>query len=398
LATDWFQNAIIYQVLIDRFAGLASADRLQPEFLGGNLRAIMKKFPYLENLGINTLWLSPFCKTSSYHGYHVTDFLRVESRFGTTDDLKELMECAHASGIRVIADFVPNHCSDKHPFFQDARKNRLSRYYKWFLFDRWPDHYRCFLDVRELPKLNLDCPEARDYIIGAARRWLSLGLDGFRLDHVIGPKHSFWKCFRAEIKKDYPEAVLIGEAWLEGINRHHLKTIHLKNKYLRWLFGVSQESIQREYYGELDGVLDFRFQHMVRTHIAHGPGAVSADVLQKTLEQRLPGYPKDYFPTTFLDNHDMNRFLYECRNDKEKLKAAARLQFSLNQPPIIYYGTEVGMTHELPVRIDRPHSDLQARQPMIWDRPDMELFAFYKDLIKRRKERTIRRTAEAGDI
>ena len=77
--TDWFQNAIIYQLLIDRFAGVASEDRLRPEFLGGNLRAIAEKLPYLEDLGINTLWLSPFCKTSAYHGYHVTDFLTIES-------------------------------------------------------------------------------------------------------------------------------------------------------------------------------------------------------------------------------------------------------------------------------------------------------------------------------
>jgi cyclomaltodextrinase len=390
MATDWFQTAIVYQVLIDRFAGLASADRLQPEFLGGNLCALTEKLPYLETLGINTLWLSPFCETNAYHGYHVTDFYKIEPRFGTLDDLKRLIECAHASGIRVIADFVPNHCSDRHPFFLDAQKNRRSRYRNWFLFTEWPDRYLCFLDIKQLPKLNLDCPEARDHIIGAAKQWLSLGLDGFRLDHVIGPGHSFWRCFRAELKKDHAEAVLIGEAWLEGINRHHLKTIHVKNRYFRWLLGVSQESIQREYYGELDGVLDFRFRSMVRDHIAWGPGDFSADMLQKRLGQRLSKYPKDYFLATFLDNHDMNRFLYECGNDMEKLKAAASLQFSLSQPPIIYYGTEVGMTHEHPVRIDHPHSDLQARQPMVWDKPDMELFAFYQELIDWRKQRTTR--------
>jgi glycosidase len=397
-SSGWFRNAIIYHILIDRFAGLAYPDRLRPEFLGGNLRAVAAKLPYLENLGINTLWLSPFYETGAYHGYHVTDFLKVEPRFGTADDLKRLMECSHAAGIRVIADFVPNHCSVRHPFFQDAQKNRQSAYYHWFLFSRWPDRYLCFLDVKELPKLNLDHPEARDHIIGAARQWLSLGLDGFRLDHVIGPRHSFWKRFRAEIKKDYPGAVLIGEAWLEGIQRHHLKTIHVRNKYLRWLFGVSQESVQREYYSELDGVLDFRFQGMVRSHIAWGQGPVSADALQKRLEQRLSGYPGDYFLATFLDNHDMNRFLHECRNDTERLKAAARLQFSLNQPPVIYYGTEAGMNHALPVRIDRPHSDLQARQPMIWDKPDMELFTFYRELIRERMERTARLPAGACDM
>jgi len=384
--TDWFQNAIIYHLLIDRFAGVISEDRLRPEFMGGNLRAIAEKLPYLEDLGINTLWLSPFCETSAYHGYHVTDFLNIEPRFGTLDDLRNLISSAHRSGMRIIADFVPNHCSHRHPFFQEARKDRQSRYVNWFLFDKWPDDYLCFLNVKELPKLNLDYPETREHIVDAAQYWLSLGLDGFRLDHAIGPAHSFWKCFRREIKKDYPEAVLIGEAWLEGITWRHLKTLQIKHKYLRWMFGVSQEGIQREYYGELDGVLDFRFRNMVCSRVAHGRGTAPDKKLQQILRQRLGTYPKDYFLPTFLDNHDMNRFLYECRNETEKLKAAARLQFSLNQPPIIYYGTEVGMTHELPVGIGGMHSDLQARQPMIWNRPDCELLAFYKQLIRERKE------------
>lgn len=383
-STDWFQNAIVYHVLIDRFAGLRSAEPLRPEFLGGTLRAITEKLPYLEELGIDTLWLSPFCKTSAYHGYHVTDFFEVEPRFGTRDDLRKLIDSGHTAGIRIIADFVPNHCGRSHPFFQEAIRDRRSRYFSWFTFTRWPDGYLCFLDVKELPKLNLSCPAARDHIVGAAKHWLSLGLDGFRLDHVIGPSHDFWRFFRREIKRDYPSSVLIGEAWLEGIDRCHLKTLHIRNKYLRWIFGVSQEGIQREYYGELDGVLDFRFRNLVRTHVAHGTGEGPA--LIDILRRRLATYPKGYFLPTFLDNHDMNRILYECRNDRERLKAAARLQFSLDQPAVIYYGTEVGMTHEYPVAVGRPHSDLQARQPMPWNGQDKELFAFYRELIRQKKE------------
>ncbi|MHB8770999.1 MAG: alpha-amylase family glycosyl hydrolase [Syntrophales bacterium] len=381
-STDWFRNAIIYHLLIDRFAGYSSPEGLRAEFLGGNLPALAEKLPYLEELGINTLWLSPFCKTSAYHGYHVTDFFQVEPRFGTPDDLKRLIARAHAADIRVITDFVPNHCSRSHPFFQEAQQNRHSRYFSWFLFTGWPDRYLCFLDVPELPKLNLDYPEARDHIVSAAKKWFSFGLDGFRLDHVIGPTHAFWKHFRAEIRRDYPAAVLIGEAWLEGINRRHFTTLRIKNRCLRRLFGVSQEAIQKEYIGELDGVLDFRFRSLACGRIARG--GKSAGVLEKTLRGRLSQYPAGYHLPTFLDNHDTNRFLYECRNDREKLKAAARLQFSLDQPPIIYYGTEAGMTHLSPVDAGTPHSDLQARQPMSWERQDAELFAFYRELIQRR--------------
>lgn len=382
--TDWFKDAVIYHVLIDRFAGLKSQDWQRPAFLGGNLAALAEKIPYLQELGVEVLWLSPFCRTSAYHGYHVTDFYEVEPRFGTTCDLKALIEEAHGAGIRVIADFVPNHCSRLHPFFLEAQRDEGSPYAGWFTFRRRPDRYLCFLDAGELPKLNLDHPPARDHIIGAARHWLSLGLDGFRLDHVLGPGHAFWRSFRQEIKRDYPEALLIGEAWLAGIRWRHLRTIKIRRKYWRWLFGISQEEIQREYVGELDGVLDF----VVRDHLC---GAVSRREdpagLEGSLKRRSRLYPPGYLLPTFLDNHDTNRFLYECGGDRKLLCAAAELQFSLDQPAVIYYGTEAGMTHERPVSAHVPHSDLQARRPMPWGKRDEGLFTFYQRLIRRKKGR-----------
>lgn len=382
---DWFKNAIVYHILIDRFAGLKSKDWNRPEFLGGNIKGITEKLDYLRELGVNTLWLSPFYKTSAYHGYHVTDFMKVEPRFGRFEDLEELIKAAHSSGIRIIADFVPNHCSKQNPFFLEAVKDKSSKYFNWFIFKKWPHHYLCFLDFRDLPKLNLDYPETRDYIVKAAKYWLSVGFDGFRLDHVIGPKHSFWKYFRKEIKAAYPQAVLIGEAWLEGINFKHLRTLQIKNKFIRWLFGISQDSIQKEYYGELDGILDFRFQELMKTHIAHGRLTGQNEILRSVLERHFARYPQGYFLATFLDNHDMNRFYFECNNDIEKLKAAATLQFQFEQPVIIYYGTEVGMSHDQPVVVNKPHSDLEARQPMAWDYLNAEIFQFYRELIKNRK-------------
>ncbi|MEJ2658325.1 MAG: alpha-amylase family glycosyl hydrolase [Desulfobacterales bacterium] len=382
--TDWFKQAIVYQIMIDRFAGLKSREWNKPEFLGGNIKGITEKLGYLKALGVNTLWLSPFYETSAYHGYHVTDFMKVEPNFGTLEDLEELIKKAHDNGMRIIADFLPNHCSSHHPFFLDAQKDKHSKYFKWFTFNPWPREYLCFLDVKALPKLNLDYPEARDYIINAAKYWLSIGIDGFRLDHVIGPKHSFWKYFTTEIKAAYPRAVLIGEAWFEGIRFDHLKTIHIKNKVMRWLFGVSQDSVQREYYGELDGVLDFRFLELVKIHIAHSRAPGESKNLGAVLKRHFAAYPRDYFLATFLDNHDMNRFLFECSNDVEKLKAAAATQFQFEQPIIIYYGTETGMSHDGSVVINKPYSDLKARQPMNWQNPNIEILNFYKELIKNR--------------
>jgi glycosidase len=308
--SDWFKQAIVYHIVIDRFAGFESGDWKTPGFLGGKLKGITEKLGYLKVLGVNTLWLSPFYETSAYHGYHVTDFMRVEPSFGRREDLEELVKKAGDNGMRIIADFVPNHCSKHHPFFLEAQKNKRSQYFKWFTFTKWPHDYLCFLDVAALPKLNLDHPETRDHIIDAAKYWLSTGIDGFRLDHVMGPKHSFWKYFRKEIKTEFPQAVLIGEAWLEGIKFNHLKTIQLRNKYVRWLFRLSQDSVQKEYYGELDGVLDFRFRELVTMHIARRPAHEQKRGLESALKRHFAGYPADYFLATFLDNHDTSRFLF----------------------------------------------------------------------------------------
>ena len=392
----WFKQAIVYHILIDRFAGFKSGDWNKSEFLGGNLKGITEKLGYLKDLGINTLWLSPFFETSAYHGYHVTDFMKVDPNFGGLEDLEELIKNANENGIRIIADFVPNHCSKHHPFFLEAQNNKSSKYFKWFTFNKWPHDYLCFLDVKELPKLNLDCPETRDYIINAAKYWLSIGIDGFRLDHVMGPKHSFWKYFRKEIKAAFPQTVLIGEAWLEGIRFKHLKTLQIRNKFIRWLFRGSQDSLQKDYCGELDGVLDFRFLELMKINIIRNRDSGLSETLRSALKRHFAGYPRDYFLPTFLDNHDMNRFLFECNNDIEKLKTAATVQFQIEQPVIIYYGTEAGMTHNNPVKVNKPGSDLEARQPMNWQNPNIEVFNFYRELIKNRSRNIKVRFYEIG--
>ena len=382
---EWFKNAIIYHIFIDRFAGFTSTKNWnKPEFLGGNIKGIIKKIPYLKDLGITTIWISPFYKTSAYHGYHITDFFSVDSHFGTENDIKDLIKITHDQNMHIIADFVPNHCSREHPFFKDAQSNRDSKYYDWFYFTNWPEEYLCFLSISEIPKLNLNNFEAKKHIIDAAKHWLSLGFDGYRLDHVLGPSHNFWKEFRSEIKSDYPNAVLIGEAWMMGIKRNELKTIHIHNKLLKWFFGGSASTrLFKEYLGELDGLLDFKFQELIRKYITN-PN-FSKKSYQKNIKKHYSHFPKDYFLPTFLDNHDMDRFLFYCGNDKDKLKNAAQNQFSINQPAIIYYGTEIGLTQEKSMWDIKSHGDLQARRPMNWETQDRELLDFYKKLIKLKK-------------
>ena len=380
---DWFNDSIIYHILIDRFAGFPTKEHWdQPVFLGGTIRGIISKLPYLMDLGVNTLWISPFYKASAYHGYHITDFYQVDPHFGTLEDIKDLLHASHEHNLRIIADFIPNHCSKEHPFFKDAQNDPQSQYKDWFYFTHWPNDYLCFLSVKDIPKLNLDNPATRGHIIDAAKYWLNLGFDGYRLDHVIGPSHEFWREFRKEMKETNSNSVLIGEAWMMGIKRHELQTIQVRNKFLKWLSGASSDPLFREYIGEQDGVLDFKVQELIKKYTTDPK--LSEESLVKLLNQHYSHFPEGYFLPTFLDNHDMDRFLFSCGNDKEKLKAAASIQFSLPQPAIIYYGTETGMTQQKSLWDIPSNGDLQARQPMNWDHQNRDLLQFYKKLIQKR--------------
>lgn len=383
---SWFRDAIVYHLLIDRFAGYdRKIDPEKPVFLGGNLTGIAERISYLVELGINTIWLSPVFATTAYHGYHITDYYTTDKRFGSENDLRKLVELAHQHSIRVILDFVPNHCSRKHPLFQQALRDKKNKYRKWFYFNPFTNNYLSFLHFSDLPKINLDFPDARKHIIGAAKHWITMGIDGFRLDHAIGTSHDFWKAFHKEIKSVNPEAVLIGEAWLEGIGFRNLKTIRIRHKYIRWLLKFKPGDIQAEYMGEFDGVLDFYFRHRITEYIAwkNNPEHFK-NRLRLLMKHHYDRFPDGYYLPSFIDNHDMNRFLFDAGQHRDKLLSALNFQFSLPQPPILYYGTECGMTHYKPVHWDVPYSDIQVRQPMPWDALDYELIDYCKGLIRKR--------------
>jgi cyclomaltodextrinase len=388
-STSWFSDAVIYHIFIDRFAGYdPDKDWQKPEFMGGNLLGIVTKADYLTGLGINTLWISPFYETSAYHGYHITDFFKPEPRFGSIENVRDLLNVFHQRNIRIIADFVPNHCSIRHPFFQAALNDHSSKYRRWFYFNHGNAKYTTFLHFPELPKFNLDNPETRSYVIEAAKYWLSLGFDGLRLDHAIGPSYDFWKNFSAEIRKSFPGAVLIGEAWLDGIRFMHLKTIGIRNKYWRWLRGFKPGDAYCEYKFVLDGVLDFYFRHRITEYIAWKSAPEEfMESLRQGMRDHYNRFAEGFYLPSFIDNHDMNRFMFDAGQNREKLKAALDFQFSLPQPPIIYYGTETSLSHTEAMHMDMPFSDLQARKPMPWNELDHEMIGFAKQLIAERKRR-----------
>lgn len=365
---QWLREAIIYQIFVDRFApgdgGPWNPDQPLDGFWGGTLRGIIDALPYLSHLGVTCLWLTPVFPSPTHHGYDATDYVTVEPRLGTEHDLIALINGAHERGLRVLLDFVANHVSNEHPAFLAAQGDPDAPTRSWFTF-RPDGTYRAFFDVATMPQLDTDDPGARAMLIDAARYWLERGVDGFRLDYANGPSHAFWAAFRQATRAVAPASAMIGEV-------------------------VESAALQRSYEGRLDGTLDFLLLQQIRAFLAFdliGPVA-----FHRFLTRHLAYFPAGFALPSFLDNHDMNRFLWAVRGDLRRLKLAALLQFTLPGPPVIYYGTEVGVSqwHDLqhPDGSRRPE---ESRTPMRWgEEQDEALLAFYQRLIAWRRAHVAR--------
>lgn len=362
---DWVWDAQLYFIFLDRFApspGRSFKDNGTARgFSGGTLRGVIDKLGYIADLGANCLWMTPCFEGTAYHGYHTTDYLKVDPRWGSNQDLIDLTRHAHDLGIRVLLDFVPNHTARHHPFFKAAQSDPTSPYVGWYTFNRWPDDYLMFYNVKDLPKVDLEHAAARQHMLDAAHFWLeAAGVDGFRLDHAAGPSHNFWTDFRRATRTAAPDSFTVGEV-------------------------VDDADFLRSYTGRLDGVLDFLFLDAVRRFFAFDTlDAAGFDAFLTRHGQYFgPGIARP----SFLDNHDMNRFLFTVGDDKARLRLAALCMFTLPQPPVLYYGTEVGMSQERDKRDRTGQGDAETRRPMWWDdRQDRELYAYFRRLFHLRRE------------
>lgn len=355
----WLRDALIYHVFVDRFAPGAGRPFASPAtpmgFYGGTLAGVIEQLDYIAALGATAIWLSPIFPSPSHHGYDATDYYTVEPRLGTLDDLRALVDGAHARGMRVLLDYIANHFSNRHPVFQEVLRDPASPYRDWFTFTHYPDTYVSFFGVASLPQINCDHPEARRFMIDPAVFWLRQGVDGFRLDYTIGPSHSFWTDFRAATRAALADSATLGEA-------------------------VDTADILRSYTGRMDGCLDFLLLQAMRLFFAFGE--LRASQFASFLERHLAAYPADLLMPSFLDNHDMNRFLWVVRGDVRRLKLAALCQYTLPHPPVVYYGTEVGLSQRCDVRhADGSGHPEESRLPMLWgEAQDGALLAFYQRL------------------
>ncbi|MGM0502541.1 MAG: alpha-amylase family glycosyl hydrolase, partial [Bacillota bacterium] len=378
---EWAKNAVVYQIMVDRFFDGDPTNNYdlsyqQTGYQGGDLEGIIEKLNYINELGATAIWLSPIYQGTDYHGYHITDFLEVDQHFGDEETLKRLVEKAHQLGIKVILDFVPSHTSYLHPYFVEATTDKNSSYYQWYDFKNWPEEYEQFCGVAELPSFNTNNPGVRQHIIyQQALQWvIDFNIDGLRLDHANGPSHDFWVEFRKVIKKHKPEVYIFGEVW-EGPKKI------------------------KKFEGELDGCFDFSLVWSFRDLFISGSKTISE--FKADLDYLNDYYQQEFIINRFLDNHDMSRFLWEAKGDKEKLKLAATCQFTLAGTPFIYYGTEVGLSQQEPCFDDNTGRIIfdNSRDFMLWeDKQDKELYHFYQKLCKIRKENKVLVTGKRKDL
>ncbi|MBN1660380.1 MAG: alpha-amylase [Anaerolineae bacterium] len=361
-APAWARESAIYQIFVDRFypgrgQGWAQTRDLRG-FCGGTLWGVAEKMDYVADLGATCIWLSPIFPSPSHHGYDATDLYHVEPRLGGDEALHAVVAAAHSRGIRVLLDYACNHVSQHHPVFLEARANPNSPHRDWFTFDDSEIGYRTFFNVADMPQVNVACQPAREWLIDVARHWLSeFDVDGYRLDYANGPGPDFWTDFWRACKDVKPDSFCFGEV-------------------------IDAPDVLRTYVGRLDGCLDFHLGDALRRTFALGRWTEGD--LERFVAQHYRFFPASFLMPTFIDNHDMDRFLYLAGGDKEALRRAAAAQMRLPGPPIIYYGTEVGLSQ---VASTTEGKGLHvSRTPMLWgDEQDQDLLAYYKALIRARK-------------
>jgi maltose alpha-D-glucosyltransferase/alpha-amylase len=374
----WYKDAIFYELHVKAFYD-SDGDGI------GDFRGLTEKLDYLQDLGIDCLWILPFYPSPLRDdGYDISDFYNVHPSYGTLADFKAFLRAAHHRGIRVITDLVMNHTSDQHPWFQDARRSPDSRYRNYYVWNQTNQKYRdarvIFTDTERSnwtwdvdagayywhrffshqPDLNYDNPQVRRAMLRVLRFWLDLGVDGFRMDAVpylyeregtncenLPETHAFLQEVRQEVDRTHPGRVLLCEAnqWPQDVRAY---------------FGYGNECH-----------MAFNFPVMPRIFMS----LRSEDRLPIVdIIERTPGIPASCQWGLFLRNHDeltlemvtdeerdymYREFAADPRmklnlgirrrlaplmwNGRKQIELLTCLLLTLPGSPIIYYGDELGM-------------------------------------------------------
>ncbi|MBC7264900.1 MAG: glycoside hydrolase family 13 protein [Chloroflexi bacterium] len=369
MAPDWVPDAIFYQIFPDRFCnGDPSNDPPGTEpwgnlpnrdnFFGGDLAGILEKLDYLQDLGVNALYLNPIFRARTNHKYDTCDYFEVDPAFGNNDLLKELVRELHHRDMRIILDGVFNHCGDGFWAFEDVKtRGAASPYADWFIVRSYPirasplSYYTCG-GASYLPKLNLNHRPAREYVLKVAKYWLEeAGIDGWRLDSPCRIPLAFWRKFRAAVKAVNPQAYLVGEIWRDAGP---------------WVRG-----------DVFDGITNYRLRELILDYCVAGmldaeDFAFEVDMLHQALGNAAP------VMLNLLGSHDTPRILTVVRGDVDRLLVAVAFLMTTVGVPLIYYGDEIGLCGDM---------DPDCRRTMIWDeaRWDRRIYDAYRKLINLRR-------------
>ena len=372
--SHWYDHAIIYQIYPKSFQD-SNDDGI------GDLNGIRKRIPYLQNLGVNAVWLNPvFVSPQVDNGYDVSNYFAIDSHMGTMEDMENLIKDLHKAGIHIIMDFVLNHTSDQHPWFQDAIKNPDSLYRDYYIFaghdNKQPNNWGSFfggsvwepdpagtgqsyfhLFDKRMPDLNWKNPEVRHAMLEIAEFWLKKGIDGLRLDAFIHigkadlrqnypamddkpviaepffanlPQVQEWmRPFCEQIKEDYPDALLLGEAASASVNLavdYTNKRNHLMDCVITFRYFTEDDS-------KIDKSYSAQYQPKELDLTAFKQNQV---VWQQTLADISQ-------PTLYWNNHDMARLATRIAKTSTQAKSLAMLMYLQRGIPIIYYGEELGL-------------------------------------------------------
>ena len=368
---QWLKTGVMYQIFPDRFA---RSDRYQSpdqnkdyrlrndwgglpndqpdengivqnnDFFGGNLRGILEKLDYLEDLGVTVIYLNPIFEAYSNHRYDTADYKKIDPMLGTEDDFIALCEEAMKRGIRIILDGVFNHTGSDSLYFNKrgrypelgAYQSTDSPYYNWYRFIEFPDQYDAWWGIDTLPGVNETEPSFLDYIIrsedSVIKHWLRCGASGFRLDVADELPDGFLEALREAVKEIKPDGAVIGEVWEDASN---------KMAY----------SLRRKYFlgNQLDTVMNYPLKNAVIDYLVH---RIDGMGLEQVANSIWENYPIPAFRTlmNIMGTHDTPRILTVLsENSKDDDYTRQRLFLSLLiisfMPgiPCIYYGDERGM-------------------------------------------------------
>lgn len=355
---SWSQEAVTYQIY-------------PSSYNGGTLQGISDKIPYLQQLGVNVIYMTPVFESPSEHKYNTSDYYKIDPAFGDLDGLRSLVSVAHHHGIKVILDAVFNHSGDQFFAFKDVtEKGEQSPYKDWFFIRSFPvtqtpaPNYETFAKAEaHMPKLNMDHPETADYMIEVSKYWIrETKIDGWRLDVANEVNPAFWSRFRQELKSEYPEILLIGEI------------MHASGPWLRGdQFDGGMNYVLR------DAVLEFFAEQST------GPDRFMEQVLH---QEALYNDQANSAMFQLIGSHDTLRFLTACKEggrgwDREstaiqRMRLAVFFQMTYIGIPMIYYGDEVGMEGA---------TDPHCRKAMVWQEQaqNTALLKWYQELIFLRK-------------